>query len=510
MALPTGTYYVVGNGKKTFINHQMAYTSKLENARTFTNEKDAKKWAFEVRSTIRTRRLGVLTMKGNKIIGRDEFNESVQLTEGNAKKQAQELFDDYLKGKKPKDWPHAAEIAYKIYQDYDVKWNPIMIKSILEKELGAVIPLKRGTGEKPHMKEGVSEGILTEAFKSTNMKGLMNRLRKHSDFRQGLGKMLYSFLGGVKLDQMTNDEVFVVRPVDAVKQMTKKYPFLITFYFDKNDKFIGATKGKKQLYSGGKSGMTGEKSASSLGRNYRNDRLGQKKDSVSVGKDYSQRGDRYTRRRGSRPEKYILKVVTPTSFKGLIEAAEYAFVITGNRESHGTDSIRADRKASKEGALAFTKASDVARDNINRYKAIVRDRVGSKDTIDKLVQSSLAHFGSMITKSKTQIHTHDTGEYRIKGVIGTSSHSDFRNMKGFVTVDAVSRIIQRMMSDYERYVSYLDATDVAQNRRSGMGDDEASNRFIDHDIKRNQTSANEYATEVKKYAQAITDIKGLG
>ena len=343
--------------------------------------------------------------------------------------------------------------------------------------------------------------ILNEATKSSNLAFLIKKLKNQGSGTNNFGPTLFKFMGGVKLDQLTNNEVFKDSPGSVMKYARKN---AIIFYFDATMKFLGATQGKKQIMSDYGRWTLEKKSGRS-----RNDRIGQNTGNVDTHQpDFSKWADNHYKATGTRPTKKKWGVISPKTFKALRDASKTIYVVELDGNNLGVKDTQISRSNAREGATALKDMRSIAKENANRYREILKSRTGGKDEVDKQVGKATTHFAKLAVNTKV-VETSYGGRSELRLYVGRSDNSQFkRGSFNYVSLDDITNVLSRMMSSYRRYVEKQLEIDMTKERIAKNPDPDTQ-AYSDRWIERDESSNKDRALDIKKYTEQLLSITPL-
>ena len=143
------------------------------------------------------------------------------------------------------------------------------------------------------------------------------------------------------------------------------------------------------------------------------------------------------------------------SVKRVSEVADVAYVIDLDilRAKYGTQSKIKGRAEQKEGAIAFTSPDQFKKDNLERYRSILRDRVASTG-VDDLVLSAISTITDQIKNSVVLAH------YGQKENLAIGTDSKGRK----TTVRDATHFLASILDTFEEYVRYSNSADRTGNQ----------------------------------------------
>lgn len=141
--------------------------------------------------------------------------------------------------------------------------------------------------------------------------------------------------------------------------------------------------------------------------------------------------------------------------KRIAEVADRAVVlnIALLKQKYSTEELRASREEARRGATAFKNAKDFKSENNARYAKILADKA-SKLPLDKMVKDAIDTLGAQIQAGLSKGEKTEYGEIKIG-----------ENPRGRAVklTDAASHM-SSILSDYERYVSYIKQAEDSEAR----------------------------------------------
>ena len=312
--------------------------------------------------------------------------------------------------------------------------------------------------------------LIVEAFNST----ILQRLTQNP--KGGIGKRFFDTLSkmGISASDVTNFDIQTIAPADAAK-WTAANPSDILIYYSNTEKpnpyagkdtwrdqkivladtVLAVVKGKTYM------GLSYDRYASKQGKaEYKmiqasgNDAIGVDKSTGSYGSGLN-------------------------TLKKMAEVADVVYVINPATVPSSAQ-LRADRKESRDGAIAFKSDKDFKSENQSRYNAILQDRA-SKDDIDGLVQGAI---DELTTQIKDAIASKAKSEYG-DILIGT-------NPKGrMVRLSDAGNLMSQILRDYGYYASAVKDADESA-KRHGEVDNYYKNRAAGY-----AKTIKDYVTKVK-------------
>jgi hypothetical protein len=317
---------------------------------------------------------------------------------------------------------------------------------------------------------------ITEAFKSKQLSSLYKLFDKgDKDFFQRLHNTY-----GIQWDKVPDDLIKKGSGPGInifVATSTKKNPWAKQdWYATVSPGLIGATQGKKPLYVTNTrwSGDKGSKVSSSPGYSSK----------YLVGKDQHELNN----------------------FKRFNTLADIVYHIDVDAWSkYDPSDIQNIRKQRKMGAISFQDDKQFASENKARYEAILKDRIGSRTEVDKMIRQAVALSNALMTKAFDNLQM---GKYG--GIIGG------KDPKGFdVTIRDIADTISRATEMYSKFVeedvSIKNTLARAEKDLKAAKTDEEkikAQSTIDYyaDPEHGTRYAREYALDLKNY---LAKLKGI-
>ena len=326
-----------------------------------------------------------------------------------------------------------------------------------------------------YIEESVDTEMISEAFKSSKLRNLLNMDQSGSD-RYGqkasnLAKGLYG-ISKIKLDEVEDADLIDLTPEAARKEASKSKDFIVFYIIDnekENPYADGNTYGKAILRPGilavtrGKDflGVTYDQRNS---RGY-NDKRGQSraydmhadKDGVGGNKNY---------------KGYDASGIY--NVKRAADLADRAIVFDMTMADKSSRELVQQRADAQSGAIAFKSDKDFKKANMTRYKDILAQKA-SKLPLDKMVEDAI----NTLTK-----HIADgikSGEKTQYGEIKLGQDKRGRDIKATDAANVMSSIL----GDYQRYVGHM--TDIEREKDSGF-------------------STGYYEKSAKEYAKRVSDL----
>lgn len=295
---------------------------------------------------------------------------------------------------------------------------------------------------------------LNEDFKSGILRKLLSR-----GYKNEVARAFYN-MSKIQLDKVEDNNITKMDPVDAYKTLKKQNPNVIVFYVSEKgttnpyakdsytqkvnpNTLLGVASGDNKFYSVN-------------WPRYSNSEMGKKGPSMSVGGSGDNLGISKTGSGYGSTGLYNVKRVA--------EIADAAYVIDLNllkTVGLGSGEKIALRTTQKSGATAFMTAKQFRDDNMNRYKAILKDRAasGGSDTIIKGVQAAIQVVTDALSKA---VGNMTTGKYS-EIVVG-------QDPKGReVKASDAANFLRKVLDDFDRYVrTGKDAEDAKKGGYSGQ------------------------------------------
>jgi hypothetical protein len=164
-----------------------------------------------------------------------------------------------------------------------------------------------------------------------------------------------------------------------------------------------------------------------------------------------------------------------TSLKRIAEVSDVVYVINADMvAAHRTQELKAGRKESKQGAIAFKDDKQFKQENMSRYEAILKERAANTD-IDKTVADAI---DLLTTQIKDAIGKGAKTSY---GEIMIGSDPKGREIR----MSDAGNMMSNILSDYGRYAQ--SSNDAVKSREQWKERD------------------NYYEEQVKSFAKSITD-----
>ena len=356
----------------------------------------------------------------------------------------------------------------------------------------AILKIAAITGHDVQIKDGVykiEESVeneeaetISEAFKSSKLRNLMNMDQSGSDVYGKSGKLAKAFYGlsKIKLDKIEDHALVDMDPMDAYKQYANNKDYVVFYILDNetNNPHADRNSYRQPIL---KPGIL----ALSRGKDF-------------LGVHYDQRDSRsYTDLRGKRTAYNLSKdddgaVGGNKKYRGydasgiasVVRAAKLADrAIVFNLVSGGESSrdLIQQRSDAQSGALAFKSDKDFKKANLQRYRDILATKA-SKLPLDKMVEGAINDLTKHIADAMNK------GEKTKYGEIKIGEDKRGREIK---LTDA-SNIMSSILGDYERYVRYM--ADAEKEKESGY----SSGYYEKH--------AKEYAKKVSDRVKKVKDM----
>lgn len=283
----------------------------------------------------------------------------------------------------------------------------------------------------------LAEQSLNEDFKSGILRTLLSR-----GYKNDVAKAFYN-MSQVQLDKVEDKHITKMNPVQAYKTLKKDNPNVIVFYMSEKgttntyakdsytqkiqpNTLLGVASGDNKFYS----------------INYprwSNSEMGKKGPSMSKGSSgdnlgVSKSGSGY----GSTGLYNVKRVAEVADMAYLIDLSALKGAGLGSSEK------TALRTTQKSGATAFMTAKQFKEDNMNRYKAILKDKAasGGNETIIKGVQAAIQVVTDALSKA---VGNMTTGKYT-EIVVGTDPKG--REVKA----SDAANFLRKVLDDFDRYV----------------------------------------------------------
>lgn len=404
----------------------------------------------------------------------------------------------YLSDVKNDGW---AEFVY-LYDEADKKWymadtdvdrdlkpafESVEVEEVEEgNAFGDAVRKAKEAGEKEFEFEGEtykveemenffadSEEMVSEAFKSSKLRNLVNMDQAGSDAygkSRNLAAALYG-LSKIKLDTLEDSALVDMDPNTAYKQYANNNDYVV-FYIVDNEKENPYADRNSYRYPILKPGIL----ALTRGKNF-------------LGVQYSQRDSRsYSDLRGKKTAYDLGKsddgvggnkkyrgydASGLSSIKRVAELADRAIafnIVSGGESARDLIQQRSDAQS---GAIAFKSAADFKKANQQRYKDILATKA-SKLPLDKIVEDAINTLSSHIADAMKRMEKTQYNEIKIG--------EDKRGRE--IKLTDASNIMSHILSDYERYVSYM--ANAEKEKESGY-------------------SSGYYERESKEYAKRVSD-----
>jgi hypothetical protein len=323
--------------------------------------------------------------------------------------------------------------------------------------------------------EYIEESLITEAFKSSKLRNLMNMDHGHTSYGKkihGLAQAFYD-LTKAKLDQIGDEQLIDYSdPKQAAKEFRKNKDAVVFFISDNHKEnpyapktsyndvirpgIIGVSRGTEFL------GAHYAQSGKALGKNKRkNDYVMSPSQEGAIGGNKKYGG---------------YEASGLATVKRVAEVADRAIVINlasiKDTELDARQKVE-DRIKAQEGAIAFQSADEFKKANVKRYKEILATKA-SKLPLDKMVEGAINELSKHIADGIK------SGEKTAYGEIKLGQDKRGRDIKA---TDAAN-IMSSILSDYESYVRYV--ADAEKEKDSGY-------------------STGYYEKEAKEYAKRVSD-----
>jgi len=273
-----------------------------------------------------------------------------------------------------------------------------------------------------------NEGLVTEAFQSSKLASLLNL----SGFNSRTMKALYNYTK-VKLDQITDDQIVELHPMEAYKSKVKGIYFYILDNPKDNpyatSKYVRQLSGNTLLAVATGSndflGITYSRYWSKNGQDINMSSTNSASDTIGVDKRYSG-----------------YEASGLYNVKRIAEVADRVLMFNPDILPSTLD-MRRERNAAKAGATAFMSDKDFKAENTKRYREILQTRA-MNDDIDSMVENAVNELADQI---KTATKKMEMGRYGDL-LIGTSPKGQEVKLR-----DA-SNHMANILDSYSRYVEY--------------------------------------------------------
>ena len=274
-----------------------------------------------------------------------------------------------------------------------------------------------------------NEGLVTEAFQSSKLASLLNL----SGFNSRTMKALYNYTK-VKLDQITDDQIVELHPMEAYKSKVKGIYFYILDNPKDNpyatSKYVRQLSGNTLLAVATGSndflGITYSRYWSKNGQDINMSSTNSASDTIGVDKRYSG-----------------YEASGLYNVKRIAEVADRVLMFNPDILPSTLD-MRRERNAAKAGATAFMSDKDFKAENTKRYREILQTRA-MNDDIDSMVENVVNELADQI---KTATKKMEMGRYGDL-LIGTSPKGQEVKLR-----DA-SNHMANILDSYSRYVEYV-------------------------------------------------------
>jgi hypothetical protein len=312
------------------------------------------------------------------------------------------------------------------------------------------------------------ENELNEAFKSSKLASLFINDRGKVDKK--LAQAFYN-MTKIRMDQVEDHDIIEMEPKTAYKDKREN---AVYFYFTRNEKdnpyttseysddrtipantLLAITNGANEFYGINWQRRGADNKGFVMGKDVRN--------SAGVNKSKSKYGG-----------------TGLSSVKRISDIADVAYVLDLDilRNRYDAKKLIDARSDAKAGAIAFKTDREFKKENLNRYYAIIANRA-VKMPIDKMVADAIDKITSQIKDALARGEKNSVGDI----IVG-------KNKKDrAVGLGDASYHMQRILSDFEKYVHYTNAAEKEKN--AGYAGDY-------------------YTNSVKEYAKKILDaIKAI-
>ena len=278
---------------------------------------------------------------------------------------------------------------------------------------------------------------LNEAFKSSILRDIIKTIESSTRF--GLAKdFANSFVkqSKIPLDQVTNDDIQEMSPEAAYKMIRKSGdPRLYVVFMNKaggtnpyaKEKWNTTIPANSVIAIANGQNMFLDVTYSRFSR----------EPSLRASKDYSGIG---IEKSGGRYGTGIVNV------KRASEVSDVAYVIDSSKlraSGKDTSALQSLRTAQKTGAVAFMTPEQFRKDNLTRYKEILRNQAAATP-VDKMVMEFINLATAAITKA---VSTATVNRYN-QITVGTLKGRD-------VTASDLSYTMRNVLDNFERYTSYM-------------------------------------------------------
>ena len=364
------------------------------------------------------------------------------------------------------------EDAIKMFQD-KIKGQGRVTNARDEEHLENLIRIYKEMGGKK-IKESVDTEIITEAFKSSKLRNLMNATDTSGRDIKQLADAFYGF-SKLKLDKVEDQHLQDFSASGATKQFRSNKDVVVFYIIDneKENPYAPRDNYNYNLYTTLRPGIL----AVTVGGNF-----------VGIDQSVNKTAGKYKYKKtlGKAKETAIggnknysgWDATGLATLKRISEVADRAIVINMQAlrdDDGGFDSRKdiANRVDAKSGAIAFKSDKDFKKANMARYQEILSTKA-AKLPLDKMVEDAI----NLLTK-----HIADaikTGEKTSYGEIKLGQDKKGRDIKA---TDA-SNMMSNILHDFERYVRYM--SDAEKEKESGY-------------------STGYYEKSAKEYAKNISD-----
>lgn len=315
---------------------------------------------------------------------------------------------------------------------------------------------------------------LNEAFKSSKLQNLVNMDQSGSDAYGKAGKLAQAIYGlsKIKLDQVEDSALVDTDPMTAYKTYANNKDYIV-FYIVDNEKENPYADSNRFRSSNLKPGILAvSKAKEFLGVHY--DSRGSRGYSDARGKKsaYTLGTDSGSAVGGNKNYKgYDASGIS--SIKRAADLADRAIVFSLVSGGESSRELIQQRSDAQSGAIAFKSAADFKKANQQRYKDILATKA-SKLPLDKMVEDAINDLTNHIASALK------SGEKTKYGEIKIGEDSRGREIK---LTDA-SNMMSGILSDYDRYVSYM--VNAEKEKEQGY-------------------SSGYYEREAKQYAKYVSD-----
>lgn len=299
----------------------------------------------------------------------------------------------------------------------------------------------------------VNEGYepINEAFKSSKLSSIANLANGGNSFFKAVAGFTK-----VKLDQITDDQVVEMTPVEAYK--TKAHPNALFFYISDNEKqnpyadsnawsrnvpgntLLAIANGRNEMFS-----VSWEKSWATKDSSKTLKNVGRYGEGHGVDKRHSGYG-----------------ASGLSNIKRLSEVSDRVLMFDPSILPSAADQ-RAERSAAKSGAVAFMSDKEFKAENLKRYKSILANRA-LNDDIDKMVEGAIGELAGQIQKATKEMKLGKYGDL----IIGLNSKGSEAKLR-----DA-SNHMSRILDNYSRYADYINKSKSDEETSGGYYKREAA------------------------------------